>query len=126
MALQAGDLNATQGMALAIYTEINAALGGDLTPDALTAVQPSWKKLSYAVAAGVINHLKRDPLTDPDFAQVVSARTGDPAYWDWLGGFVQVFSSWTPAGTDGTALKGALTAFLGGHPVPTELTGSLQ
>lgn len=126
MALLAGDLNATQGMALAIYTEINSALGPDLTPDALTAVQPSWKKLSYAVAAGVINHLKKDPPDDPDFAQVTSAAADDPAYWNWLAGFAQVFAAWAPAGTDGTALKNALTTFLGSNPVPAQLTGQLQ
>ncbi len=126
MALLAGDLNATQGMAKAIYTEISTALGPDLSPEALTAVQPAWKKLSYAVAAGVVNHLKRDPPADPEFARVVSASAGDPAFWSWLAGFVQVFATWAPAGGDGTALKAALTTFLGGHPVPSELTGVLE
>lgn len=50
----------------------------------------------------------------------------DSAYWAWLSGFIGVFSAWVPVpGDGGGALKTALTAFLGGNPTPTSLTGKI-
>lgn len=60
MALQAGDKDATSGMSQAIYNKINEVLSPDLDPASLPKVQPSWKKLAFAVASGVIASLKSD------------------------------------------------------------------
>jgi len=126
MAMVIGSQSATSGMAKAIYDAINAILAPAIPPASLPDVQASWKKLSFAVATGVVNHLKRAPAADPEYAQVVSRAVDDPGFWNWLAGFVQVFQAWAPVSADAVALKTALTTYLGAHPVPSQLTGTLE
>jgi hypothetical protein len=59
MALNKGDINASTGMAKAIYDKLQevllpdaAAGGGDLSK-----LQETWQKLAYAIAAGVVEHI---------------------------------------------------------------------
>jgi hypothetical protein len=58
MALQAGDPNATTGMGQAIFNEIENQLSAGMKPEDLNNVRPSWRKLAFAIATGVINHIK--------------------------------------------------------------------
>jgi|SRR5215468_3135082 len=58
MALDIGNQQASSGMAKAIFDEINNQLSGGMSPGDLANVQPSWKKLAFAIATGVINHIK--------------------------------------------------------------------
>ena len=125
MAITSGDVDATTGMAKAIYDQVSAVLSPDVPASALSDAQASWKKLSFAIASGVTDALRRGGA-DPDFAEVTSSASDDPAYWSWLTGFVGTFTSWNPAAADGIALKNALTTFLAGKPVPTELKGSVR
>jgi hypothetical protein len=60
MALQIGDRAATSGMTKAIYDEMAAVLepGLDgLDESSKTPIRESWKKISFAVAKGVIDHI---------------------------------------------------------------------
>ena len=126
MALSIGDPNATSGMAKAIYDNVNAQLAADVPPEVLPDVQVAWKKLSYAVAAGVTDYLKRDPASEPEFAETISTATQEPTFWPWLQQFVAVFTSWAPTATDSVALKNAVSTYVNGHAVPTEMKGSVR
>lgn len=53
MALDVGDEQATSGMSKAIFDALSKALA-EPPPD----VQTSWQKLSFAIATGVVAHLK--------------------------------------------------------------------
>jgi hypothetical protein len=71
MALQIGSENATSGMSQAIYQEVNQHLSPPLqkavddaeggakakAQEALDKAREGWKKLSYAIAKGVIEHI---------------------------------------------------------------------
>jgi hypothetical protein len=58
VALQPGDASASAGMSLTIYTHINDVLKDSVPPKTLPDAQASWKKLAFAIASGVIEHLK--------------------------------------------------------------------
>lgn len=61
MALQIGDQNATSGMTKAIYDQMRAVLEDGLSgleEDKKESIRASWKKTAYAIATGVIEHLK--------------------------------------------------------------------
>lgn len=61
MALEIGDQTATLGMTGAIYDQIRAVMEPDLeelSEDDLNAIREGWKKLSYAISKGVIEHIK--------------------------------------------------------------------
>jgi hypothetical protein len=60
MALEKGDITASYGMAKVIYEKLQemflpsvAAGGADIA-----GLQESWQKMAYAVASGVIDHIK--------------------------------------------------------------------
>jgi hypothetical protein len=112
-------------MAKAIYDQIDAVLSPGLPPNPPPEIRQAWRKLSFAIATGVTTYLRRDP-GDVEFAEITSSSSDDAVYWAWLGGFVQQFQSWAPATADGLALKNALAGFLTGHPVPTQMRGSLR
>jgi hypothetical protein len=59
MALTIGNQNATSGMTKDIYDEISAVMeaGLDVDDETLQQMREGWKKLAFAVATGVINHL---------------------------------------------------------------------
>ena len=61
MSLNIGDKNATSGMTKAIYDELYTILSPPLTgmkSEDFEKVKDGWKKLSYAIAKGVIEHIK--------------------------------------------------------------------
>ncbi len=60
MALTIGDKEANTGMTKAVYDELRALLEDDLKSlgeDKLAPIRESWKKIAYAVAKGVIEHI---------------------------------------------------------------------
>jgi hypothetical protein len=61
MPLEPGNETAGEGMSKAIYDEIVSQLSGslnDLEPEAQNAVTQQWQRLAFAIATGVISHLK--------------------------------------------------------------------
>jgi hypothetical protein len=70
MALEIGTVNAESGMAKAIYDQLDALLSPPLkaaadapgappqAKAALDAARDGWKKIAFAVATGVITHVK--------------------------------------------------------------------
>ena len=58
MGLEIGDITATSGMTKAIFDEIDPQLSDGLSETDLETLRPSWKKLAYAIAKGVIEHIK--------------------------------------------------------------------
>lgn len=60
MALQVGDQAATAGMAKAIFDKLDEALGPNIEsmePAARETVRDGWRKLAFAIAGGVVNHI---------------------------------------------------------------------
>ncbi len=45
-------------MSKAIYDEIANQLSSGMKPDDLDKVRPSWQKLAFAIATGVVSHIK--------------------------------------------------------------------
>lgn len=63
MPLRIGNKTATSGMAKAIYQAIDGELrppmeGDGVASNVIQQSQEAWKKLSYAIAKGVIEHIK--------------------------------------------------------------------
>lgn len=87
MSLSIGDIGASHGMALGIYTQIAANLEADLgpmPPEDLEKVRASWRKLAHAIATGVVAHLQanlelRDAATDGTPVRAVAGQTGSAA-----------------------------------------------
>ena len=139
MALNTGNEQASEGLAHAIYVELDRILRPPLEqsmegmkpePRAKTvqASQTAWKKLSFAIASGVVSHLRREEPSEVEYAEVVSSATEDPAYWTWLSGFVQRFEDWASGPTPNPAvLKTSLTTFFAANPAaPQGLKGVIQ
>lgn len=60
MALVIGDEQASTGMSKAIFDQIDATLGpglAALSPADQAPVKDGWRKLAFAIATGVVNHL---------------------------------------------------------------------
>jgi hypothetical protein len=60
MGLQIGDINATSGMSKAIFDQLNMILSPPLggTPQGeMEKIRDSWRKLAFAIAKGVIEHI---------------------------------------------------------------------
>jgi hypothetical protein len=60
MALIIGDHTAGTGMSKAIYDQLQSVLEpdlGELSEEARSKLRESWKKLAYAIARGVIEHI---------------------------------------------------------------------
>jgi hypothetical protein len=98
MALVPGSVAADSGMAKAIYDQIDAQLSPPLqkavagatgdakkaAQQALDAAQDGWRKLSFCIATGVINHLLsnleiHDVQTSPGVNAPVGGQTGPAA-----------------------------------------------
>jgi hypothetical protein len=63
MALIMGDQTADTGMSKAIYDQLQSVLEpalGELSEEARSPLREGWKKLAYAIAKGVINHIKEN------------------------------------------------------------------
>ncbi|MBU0908826.1 MAG: hypothetical protein KKA54_02820 [Proteobacteria bacterium] len=60
MGLIIGDENATQGMTKAIYDKIRQVMEpiDGTSEEQMTDIRSSWKKLSFAIAHGVVSHIK--------------------------------------------------------------------
>ena len=60
MALIIGDENASQGMTKAIYDKIREVMEPveGMSGEQLEEMRSSWRKLSHAIADGVISHIK--------------------------------------------------------------------
>jgi len=60
MALEIGDQEATAGMTKAIFDEMQAIIEpglGGLGEEDLESIREGWRKLSLAIATGVVNHI---------------------------------------------------------------------
>jgi hypothetical protein len=98
MALVPGSVAADSGMSQAIYEQIDPLLSPPLqkavdqaagdaktaAEQALAAARDGWRKLSFCIATGVINHLKsnleiRGVQTSPTANAPVSGQTGPAA-----------------------------------------------
>jgi hypothetical protein len=60
MAMQAGDNQASSGMAKDIYDMMDQVMKPSVPPDSLDDARKGWKKLAYAVASGVVAHIKNN------------------------------------------------------------------
>jgi hypothetical protein len=58
MALEIGNAGATAGMTKAIFDKIDQQLSPNIPASGLEDVRKSWRQLAFAVATGVIEHLK--------------------------------------------------------------------
>jgi len=58
MALQIGDEKASFGMSKSIFDKLEQQLSSGMTSKDLENVRPSWQKLAFAIATGVIEHIK--------------------------------------------------------------------
>ena len=59
MPLEPGNETASEGMSKAIYDQIVIQLSAGFNdPDPPVTVDGQWQKLAFAIATGVINHLK--------------------------------------------------------------------
>lgn len=60
MGLIIGDENASQGMTKAIYDKIRQVMEpiDGVSEEQMTDIRASWKKLSHAIAHGVVTHIK--------------------------------------------------------------------
>jgi hypothetical protein len=60
MALKAGDVTASDGMSKAIFEQLDALLSpalSALSPADLEKAREGWRKLSFAIAGGVVGHI---------------------------------------------------------------------
>jgi hypothetical protein len=81
MGLDPGGADAADGMAKAIYDQINTQLQDLQAPDALPVAQDTWKKLAFAISTGVIQHIKDNMeivgvQTTGDVAAAISGPSG--------------------------------------------------
>lgn len=61
MTLEDGNKEATVGMSKAIYDKMKEVIEPDLeglTEDNLNTMRKSWQEMAYAIATGVIDHVK--------------------------------------------------------------------
>jgi hypothetical protein len=132
MPLNAGDAAATSGLARDIYEVLDAQLRPPLeaaledAAEQLPAIQDAWKKLSFCIASGVVDHVLRVPPNDPEFAQTFTSSAQDAAFWGWLAGFASVFRTWAAGAGSATELRNGLNSFFNANPMPTQLRGVLQ
>ena len=132
MALNPGKADATTGIAKAIYDAMDAALAPPLEEAKadMDKIRASWKALSFAIASGVVAGFIHDapavPPADPSFAQPVSSKASDDAFWTWFDGFTKAFQTWAPVTADGIALKNKLKPFVDPGKPPTEMKGFVR
>ena len=131
--LNAGDPAATQGLARDIYEVLDAQLRPQLEAtltdpkEQLVAIQEAWKKLSFCIASGVVEHVRRVPASKPDFAETFTSSAQDPDFWKWFSGFVGVLRNWAFSSSgDAAKLRSDLKSFFNGNPTPTGLEGIIR
>ncbi len=88
MALVSGNASANTGMAKTIYDSMNDVLKDDLeglSDEDKKPIRDNWKKLAFAIASGVIEHLKSNleihgvEVSISDISTTVSTVTTCPA-----------------------------------------------
>jgi len=57
MALQIGPADASAGMAKDIYDMMDQVMNPSVPPDSLEMARQGWRKLAFAIASGVVNHI---------------------------------------------------------------------
>jgi hypothetical protein len=60
MAMQVGDEQARSGMEKDIYDQMDQIMKPTVPPKNLEDARKGWKKLAFAVASGVITHIKNN------------------------------------------------------------------
>ncbi|TVP48069.1 MAG: hypothetical protein EA350_03810 [Gemmatimonadales bacterium] len=130
MALNPGNPGATTGMARDIYLMIDATLRPpleeDLSEEAIEEMQESWRALSFAIAQGVVSHLRREPPHQAEYAEAFSSGSQDSAYWAWLSDFATLFRDWASDGGTLADLRDRINTHAGARDVPTQIRGVLQ
>lgn len=94
MALQIGPEDASAGMARDIYEAMNQVMKPSVPPDSLEDAQKGWRKLAFAIASGVVNHIVQN--------MEISGIQGQ-------GNVVVAISGTTGTGTVNTAQSGSKT-----------------
>jgi hypothetical protein len=88
MALEIGDITASSGMSKAIYDQLDTLLSPPLegmAEEDMEKVRDSWKKIAFAIATGVIEHIKSNmeiygvEVSISDVSTTVSTVTTCPA-----------------------------------------------
>jgi hypothetical protein len=132
MSLNIGNRNANSGMTKIIYDTMDGLLRPPMEADgvdteAIAESQEAWKTLSFAIATGVVSHLRRQPPTEPEYGEVFSSAAQDRAYWNWLDEFATTLEDWAanPASTVAT-LRTSLNTFFTSNSTPTELKGVIR
>jgi hypothetical protein len=129
MPLNAGNAGATQGLAQEIFQVLDAQLGpplADLEEDQREDVRDAWRRLSFCVASGVVEHLMRVPASEPEFAEAFSSSAQDAQFWNWFSGFTTVFRNWSSGAGTVADLRTALDSFFDANTTPTQLRGVLR
>lgn len=57
MALQIGPPDASAGMTKDIYDVMDQVMNPSVPPDSLEMARQGWRKLAFAIASGVVNHI---------------------------------------------------------------------
>jgi hypothetical protein len=68
MALKIGTEDASDGMTKEIYEAMDKVLAEGIPADSLPAIREGWKKLSFAIASGVVTYLMNNLQIDPGTA----------------------------------------------------------
>lgn len=88
MALEIGNITGTSGMSKEIYDQLNTILSPPLegmAQEDMEKVRDSWQKLAFAIATGVIEHIKSNmeihgvEVSISDVSTAVSTATTCPA-----------------------------------------------
>jgi len=81
MAMQVGDKGATSGMTKDIYDVMDQLMKPGVPPDSLEQARTGWKNLAFAIASGVVTHIKNNMEISGIQAQgsVTTAVTGTVA-----------------------------------------------
>ncbi len=61
MSLEIGNITANTGMSKSIYDQINTVLSpslDEMSEEGMEIIRESWQKLAFAVATGVVEHIK--------------------------------------------------------------------
>lgn len=129
MPLNAGNVQASQGLALAIFTVLEQQLGpplDDLEAEQREDIEEAWQKLAFAIARGVVDHLERDPASESEYAEAFSSSSHDAAFWGWLSGLATVLRNWSSGSGTVADLRTSLDAFFDANATPTQLRGVVR
>ncbi len=83
MGLEIGNITASSGMSKAIFDQLNTILSPPLngtSPEDMETIRNSWRNLAFAIAAGVIEHIKlnmviKEITTQGNISATVSGNT---------------------------------------------------